>query len=336
MRRTKEYFIRASGGYICVSIKTNSVKQAIQRFTKKYQQILKGSWFFDVYDHSSMIKIMATFEFNPVHSFVNKLLERGIKATIENDTGRNYTVVVPLSGGKDSQACYEMALQQHGSRNVLALFCDTNFEHKKTYEHVMRLTKHKPLVRLNAGKVEDVMYKHNRFPHGLSRFCTDELKIRPSKFFYKYFSLERGGFDVWYGIRSDESKQREKRYAGKLSTEKYTPNEFMASKYTKELGTQGVRIVLPVLEWSAKDIFSFLNGRENPLYREGFDRVGCFPCMISGDKYKRKAFTHDDIGNEHYIRMKTVSDALKEPIYSTKSHKQYNAEESSGCSFCEM
>ena len=50
-------------------------------------------------------------------------------------------IVVPVSGGKDSQACMKLAceLRDLSGLNVVGLFCDTKFEHPWTYEHVERI-----------------------------------------------------------------------------------------------------------------------------------------------------------------------------------------------------
>jgi 3'-phosphoadenosine 5'-phosphosulfate sulfotransferase (PAPS reductase)/FAD synthetase len=45
-------------------------------------------------------------------------------------------VLVPISGGKDSQAALKLALQTHQPSEVRGLFCDTRFEHPMTYAHV--------------------------------------------------------------------------------------------------------------------------------------------------------------------------------------------------------
>ena len=45
-------------------------------------------------------------------------------------------VIVPISGGKDSQACAKLACQLFDPSEVDGLFCDTGFEHPMTYEHV--------------------------------------------------------------------------------------------------------------------------------------------------------------------------------------------------------
>ena len=52
--------------------------------------------------------------------------------------------------------------------------------------------------------------KYGRFPSDAARFCTDELKIKVGKAFYKKLAQEQGeGFEVWYGMRKAESSQRE-------------------------------------------------------------------------------------------------------------------------------
>ena len=37
--------------------------------------------------------------------------------------------IVPVSGGKDSQCCLKLAVDEFGSDQVIGLFCDTKFEH---------------------------------------------------------------------------------------------------------------------------------------------------------------------------------------------------------------
>lgn len=51
----------------------------------------------------------------------------------------NIKCVVPISGGKDSQCCLKLAVSQFKSEEVLGVFCDTQYEHPYTYEHVKLL-----------------------------------------------------------------------------------------------------------------------------------------------------------------------------------------------------
>jgi 3'-phosphoadenosine 5'-phosphosulfate sulfotransferase (PAPS reductase)/FAD synthetase len=83
------------------------------------------------------------------------LQKYGIQATGLDSINQKIECVVPLSGGKDSQACLMLALQKFNPENVIALFCDTGFEHPETYAHVLKTAKENNvcLVTLSAGTV---------------------------------------------------------------------------------------------------------------------------------------------------------------------------------------
>ena len=137
-------------------------------------------------------------------------------------------ILIPISGGKDSQACLKLAVQQEDPKNIRGLFCDTRFEHPQTYEHVAWMSAHYGITidSVNGGSVESKSLKYGRFPGGGARHCTDELKIRETRIYLKGLAeLQGGDFQVWYGMRADESPERTKRYAGKLSEDLYHPHE---------------------------------------------------------------------------------------------------------------
>lgn len=233
--------------------------------------------------------------------------------------------VVPISGGKDSQACLKLALQQFRRRDVLCLFCDTGFEHPITYAHIEKLHNLYGRVRfqrLQAGHVLDVCERFGRFPSGLSRHCTDYLKIRPTKRFLVELAQRQGcGFEVWYGMRLDESSNRRRRYASKVATELYAPHEIMPSKYPQYLNKKlGVFFRLPILNWQEKEVLSLLKEEVNPLYAYGFPRVGCFPCLASAPEHQKRAFSFDAAGADHWQRVQILSRRIgKEPFTSAGS-----------------
>ena len=248
-----------------------------------------------------------------------------------------YRVVVPVSGGKDSQSCLKLAVAKYSPSDVLGLFCDTQFEHPITYAHVASLRDlyGVEIATVTDGSVPEKVLKYSRFPGGGARHCTDELKITPSKKFYKKLAEDQGcGFEVWYGVRSDESAERKKRYAGKVCDEVYAPHEFMPRKYPKYLDKLGVSVRLPILDWSRDDVMYYLAGEENILYRQGFDRVGCFPCLASGDAYKNAAFTYDEFGSQQKAIVDELSAKIGKSIWTSK----YGADkyEGAGCSLCAM
>lgn len=249
--------------------------------------------------------------------------------------------VVPISGGKDSQACLKMAVEHFDRSEILGLFCDTQYEHPTTYAHIAWLEEYYGvrIEKVCDGDVLNKSRKYGRFPGGGSRHCTDELKIRPTKYFIKALAEKQGeGFEVWYGMRVQESKERAKRYDGKVSGDLYAPHEVMPSKYPQYLAKLGISFRLCVLDWSEQEVIDFCEwDKLNPLYHAGFPRVGCFPCLASGDKWKEKAFAYDDFGAFQLIRTRDVSREIGKSIWTSKGGKARNEnEDNPGCAICQM
>jgi len=248
-------------------------------------------------------------------------------------------VVVPTSGGKDSQVTLKLALEKYPKEEVLSLFTDTKFEHPLTYSHLDRIEEMYgiKITRISAGSVEEKILKHKRFPWPRGRFCTEELKLWPSKYFYRDLAKEQGaGFEVWIGVRRQESVDRSIRYAGIVGEELLLPSSYMR-KFPKYLDKAGIRFRLPIVEWSFGDVMAYLNGEENPLYSQGFDRVGCFPCLASGDKWKEKAFFHDETGRKHYQLVQILGAQIQDNIWTTKGGKaKHEGQDGPGCSWCSI
>lgn len=239
-------------------------------------------------------------------------------------------IVVPISSGKDSQACLKLALENYDKSEVIGLFCDTGWEHPLSYAHVdnMRQMYGVEIKTLQAGTVVDEIKKIGRFPAPLIRFCTDRLKIVPSKNFYQQLMREQGGFEVWYGMRSGESGDRKRRYAAVAGEETYPPHEINSS-YPKMLGKGGVLFRLPILEWSTQDVFDYVGiDNLNPLYKHGFDRVGCFPCLASSPTKQANAFNFDVFGASQKHRVIKLEQEIG------KKHAPANTDQM--CMFCHI
>jgi len=250
-------------------------------------------------------------------------------------------IVVPISGGKDSQACLKLALHEYDKSEVIGLFCDTQFEHPLTYKHIdwMREFYGVNIETVCAGSVPEKILglKTPAFPGGTNRFCTDLLKIQPSKKFYKELAEKQGGFEVWFGMRSDESNERKVRYQDVINTELYPPNEIQ-KKYPKYLEKLGVMFRLPVLDMSTAQIFEILSGEYNTLYSAGFERVGCFPCLASGDKWKRKAFNFDETGRKNFAIVQDIEQQIGKSVFTSKKEAMAGNKNQddlfNGCAFC--
>jgi 3'-phosphoadenosine 5'-phosphosulfate sulfotransferase (PAPS reductase)/FAD synthetase len=253
-------------------------------------------------------------------------------------------IVVPVSGGKDSQACLKMAVSEVGADHVLGLFCDTQFEHPLTYAHVEKL---KTLygVRIetvNNGSVDEKVLARGQFPGGMARFCTSLLKLTPSKRFYRDLAKQQGGFQVYYGMRTDESKDRSVRYANSTHEELYAPHEFMPTAYPMSLVKMGVWFKVPILNWTTAEVMDYIGADRNPLYDQGMTRVGCFPCLAAGDRAKEQAFGHDDFGRSQRIRVKNLEDQIGRSVFNSAGGMQRNNPDqiglfdNPGCGVCNI
>lgn len=205
-------------------------------------------------------------------------------------------VLVAYSGGKDSQACLLWAVKKYGAKNIEAVFCDTGWEHPETYNHIITTTSDLgvKLVTVKSKKYDgmiDMARKKKRFPSSQRRFCTSELKSIP---FIDYVLEQKEHLLIIQGIRALESHSRSLMNAQCRYFKYYfEPTENgKTHTYRKKEIKEWVKmysddILRPVFDWSGQDVIDYIisNGQQpNLLYKEGFKRVGCFPCIMSGHK----------------------------------------------------
>lgn len=248
-------------------------------------------------------------------------------------------IVVPISGGKDSQACLKLALQSYDKSQILGLFCDTQFEHPLTYAHIDKIREMYgvKIDRVCDGNVQDIVLKFGQFPTSRFRMCTDRLKIQPSKKYYRALAEKQGGFEVWLGMRTGESKQRAESYKNTINEDLYAPHD-LGKAFPKLLNKMGVWFRLPVVDWTETDIFEFLASEENPLYKQGSKRVGCFPCLASSDRNKERDFANGEFGKQQRVIVAELEKKIGRSIFTSKGGAMRNNENQrdifSGCAIC--
>lgn len=206
-------------------------------------------------------------------------------------------VIVAYSGGKDSQACLLWSVKKYGAKHIEAVFCDTGWEHPKTYEHIQDTTKELgvKLITVKSKKYEgmvDLAEKKKRFPSSQARFCTSELKSIP---FIDYVLEQTEHLIIVQGIRADESHNRAQmsqqcryfKYYFEPYNDKGKKHSYRKKDVKEWLAKHSDDILRPVFDWTGQQVIDYIikNGQQpNPLYKQGFKRVGCFPCIMSGHK----------------------------------------------------
>lgn len=193
---------------------------------------------------------------------------------------------IGLSSGKDSTALWGWAINDAGydPATIRGSFCDTENEYQEVYDQIDRLDEYgqkhgvPPIARLRSIGFLALAMKKKRFPSAKVRFCTQVLKMIPSRNFILAFSWLMG-FDVLNhsGVRCDESTERS------LMPE-YDFNGFLQCQNRR-----------PLLKWTLSDVWNAHRRYGlpiNPLYGQGRHRVGCKLCCMSKKQDVRLTHTH--------------------------------------------
>lgn len=219
--------------------------------------------------------------------------------------------IVNISGGKDSAACYLLALMR--GVPFRAVMADTGHEAPETYAWVENLPKRTggptveivradfsarfaakrrtvaaiwPQHGIPVERIEralqllhptgipflDLCMIKGRFPSVKARFCTEELKAIPIDTQIVRPARMQGPVVRWQGERWDESVAR---------------RNLPRMMAVRETGLHPMRIYRPILAWSRQNVFALHDAMgldPNPLYARGLDRVGCFPCIMENKK----------------------------------------------------
>ena len=176
--------------------------------------------------------------------------------------------IINVSGGKDSTAC--ILAMREAEIPCRYVFADTGWEMPQTYEYIAYLESRLGITIDRVGKPGGMvaMIRNERaFPNPRVSWCTDKLKIRPlRRYFEKVATAEDTDAVSVVGIRAEESQRRA---------------EMPEFQHDERWGGYVWR---PILHWLIPDVLAahHRHGIDvNPLYRMGFERVGCAPCKNS-------------------------------------------------------
>lgn len=194
----------------------------------------------------------------------NDILTKKIDAAISllQSTCKNEIVELCYSGGKDSDVI--LTLAKLAGIKYRAIYRCTTIDPPGTIKHCIE--NNVEILRPKKSFLE--LIKDKGFPTRRARFCCDKLK--------EYKVLNK----AIQGIRRCESYKRAKNY------KEPTICRFYGSKKNH------VEVILPILDWSDKDVEEFVKLREiklHPLYynEDGTlnikKRLGCMGCPLASD-----------------------------------------------------
>ncbi len=193
-------------------------------------------------------------------------------------------ILISSSGGKDSQAQLDVIVNLADSQGVsrdrlIVVHADLGrVEWKGTAELAERQAKHYGLRFEKVSRREDLLTqieKRGMFPDSARRYCTSDHKRDQVGKLITRLHRESGKADFrllsCMGIRSDESKAREKKVPFKKDNRSSTQSRH-------------VDIWFPIFKWTVKDVWARIEAsgvEHHEAYDLGMSRLSCVFCVFA-------------------------------------------------------
>lgn len=225
-------------------------------------------------------------------------------------------IIVPVSGGKDSQLVLQRALQEFNKNDVIAVHQSTGYDHPVTNNHLTDMeTFYGVKIHITkSDKYEDVfdlIEKTGYFPSSVAKACTSRLKQQPFAKWLKANGYCNGEYVIWMGMRKDESAARGRKYSAWHEDLEMTLQDFSSEYRNKEFAN--IKVRLPIIELLEKEVFEEIEqvgAPINPLYAKGHKRVGCYPCLLARVSEWELA-VKDQVGRDNISRLIAIEDKFK-------------------------
>ena len=234
-------------------------------------------------------------------SKINTAYERYRWAAKEAERLFDMPLVVQYSGGKDSDVILQLAKESgvpfRVTHNLTTADPPDNVYYIRRVFAALREEGIDCRINVPRRSLWRIMRETLVIPSRIMRVCCSELK-------------ERRMADAPYivtGVRWAESAGRraksgiamvytarelgvgEKAAAAGL----LTTDDASSRRLFEQCQLRGVRVLNPIIDWSDGDVWSYLHSRGiegNPLYKEGWTRIGCVGCPRAGRRARELAF----------------------------------------------
>ena len=225
---------------------------------------------------------------------------------------QNYELplVITDSGGKDSSVCKELALRagipfevmhNHTTADAPETVRFVRQEAKRFEDLGIKYTINMPTYKGKRTSMWGLIPQKLMPPTRLVRYCCSVLK-------------ETGGAGrfIATGVRWAESKSRKNNRGIYEKLSNNVKNRVILNNDNDEkrllfenCRLKARRVVNPIIDWKDEDIWQFLEDEKkpvNPLYSEGWCRVGCIGCPLAGQKGREAEFVRWPKYKELYIK----------------------------------
>lgn len=207
-------------------------------------------------------------------------------------------LVITDSGGKDSSVCKELAIRagipfevmhNHTTADAPETVRFVRQEFKRLEDMGIKCTLNMPVYKGQRTSMWELIPQKSLPPTRVVRYCCSVLK-------------ETGGAGrfISTGVRWEESASR-KNSRGVYEKNATDPHRRIIlnndnddrRRLFENCRLKAKRTVNPIIDWEEEDVWAFLDDAKcqvNPLYEEGWRRVGCVGCPLAGKKTRESEF----------------------------------------------
>ena len=221
-----------------------------------------------------------------------------------------FPLVITISGGKDSSVCLELAKRAKIPYEVVhnhttADAPETVYFIRRDFERIeaqgIKCTLNYPIYKGMRTSMWDLIPQKLMPPTRLVRYCCNVLKESGGK----------GRFIVT-GVRWAESAKRannrgvlEVLHKDKEKRIVLNNDNDESRRLFEACTIKAKRVCNPIVDWADEDVWDYIQSEHittNPLYQEGFKRVGCIGCPMAGTKGRQFEFARYPKFKDMYIR----------------------------------
>lgn len=236
-------------------------------------------------------------------SKINTAYERFRWAAKEAERLFDMPLTVRYSGGKDSDVILQLAkeslaplgIEFRVTHNLTTADPPDNVYYIRGVFADLREEGIEAVINYPKRSLWKIMRETLVIPSRLIRVCCGELKERKMpdapyivtgvRWAESAGRRAKSGIAMVY-TASDRTARPDK--GGLLTTD-----DASSRRLFEQCQMKGVRVLNPIIDWSDSDVWDYLHSRGiegNPLYKEGWTRIGCVGCPLAGKRAREIAF----------------------------------------------
>ena len=210
-------------------------------------------------------------------------------------------LVVRYSGGKDSDVILQLAKESgvpfRVTHNLTTADPPDNVYYIRRVFAALREEGIDCRINVPRRSLWRIMRETLVIPSRIMRVCCSELKERRMpdapyivtgvRWAESAGRRAKSGIAMVYTAR-ERGVEEKAAAAGLLTTD-----DASSRRLFEQCQLRGVRVLNPIIDWSDDDVWCYLHSRGiegNPLYKEGWTRIGCVGCPRAGRRARELAF----------------------------------------------